>query len=423
MVNMADGSGTPVTMPITLPVTPGSRYEKSLGLLTTRFVSLLQKAKDGVLDLKESFLALQAADILAVRQKRRIYDITNVLEGIGLIEKKTKNAIQWKGASPGTNTEEFVARVERLKEEVRRLDQIEKDMDKHRQWLEQSLRNITEEPGNARYAYIRQEDICTAFPDQTILALKIPKDTQMDFPPGEKMGDQTKYKIHMKAAKEPIHGYLVNPELEPPSVIVDFPENYQEWLNKKSDISEEETQKIEDDKPVVSTRSTRSRAAGSASPSKLPEPGSSSPRKISSSGIDASLAKGGSVVSTRRQGKRQAPGGPSEEEPKMKMERKDEDLEGLDQHADLITVNQSDIDQHVEVVTTTENEEDDVAAELPDGFYSTSLVGPILRLSPPPTEQDYRFTLAKHEGLFELYDIRRANHPPTTVNISTTISS
>jgi hypothetical protein len=76
MVNMADvsissGGGT-----------PGSRYEKSLGLLTTRFVALLQKAKDGVLDLKE------AADILAVRQKRRIYDITNVLEGIGLIEKK-----------------------------------------------------------------------------------------------------------------------------------------------------------------------------------------------------------------------------------------------------------------------------------------------------------------------------------------------
>lgn len=28
------------------------RYEKSLGLLTTRFVSLVKKAKDGVLDLK-----------------------------------------------------------------------------------------------------------------------------------------------------------------------------------------------------------------------------------------------------------------------------------------------------------------------------------------------------------------------------------
>uniref|UniRef100_A0A4W3IX17 E2F transcription factor 4 n=1 Tax=Callorhinchus milii TaxID=7868 RepID=A0A4W3IX17_CALMI len=60
-----------------LPQTP-SRHEKSLGLLTTKFVSLLQEAKDGVLDLKV------AADTLAVRQKRRIYDITNVLEGIGL---------------------------------------------------------------------------------------------------------------------------------------------------------------------------------------------------------------------------------------------------------------------------------------------------------------------------------------------------
>lgn len=32
--------------------TTPSRHEKSLGLLTTKFVSLLQEAKDGVLDLK-----------------------------------------------------------------------------------------------------------------------------------------------------------------------------------------------------------------------------------------------------------------------------------------------------------------------------------------------------------------------------------
>ena len=81
-----------------------------MGLLTTKFVNLLQKSTGGVLDLKVVSviklsahcgfnLALfdkQAADLLAVRQKRRIYDITNVLEGIGLIEKKSKNSIQWK---------------------------------------------------------------------------------------------------------------------------------------------------------------------------------------------------------------------------------------------------------------------------------------------------------------------------------------
>ena len=66
------------------------RSEKSLGILTAKFVKLLQEAKDGVVDLKV------AADQLDVKQKRRIYDITNVLEGIGLIEKNSKNIIKWK---------------------------------------------------------------------------------------------------------------------------------------------------------------------------------------------------------------------------------------------------------------------------------------------------------------------------------------
>lgn len=42
-----------------------------------------------------SFLFLQAVRILAVSQKRRIYDITNVLEGVGLIVKISKSVIQW----------------------------------------------------------------------------------------------------------------------------------------------------------------------------------------------------------------------------------------------------------------------------------------------------------------------------------------
>ena len=37
----------------------------------------------------------KAAEVLEV-QKRRIYDITNVLEGIDLIEKPFKNRILWK---------------------------------------------------------------------------------------------------------------------------------------------------------------------------------------------------------------------------------------------------------------------------------------------------------------------------------------
>lgn len=39
-------------------------------------------------------------------QKRRIYDITNVLEGVGLIEKKSKNNIIWKPAMPSGTPED-----------------------------------------------------------------------------------------------------------------------------------------------------------------------------------------------------------------------------------------------------------------------------------------------------------------------------
>ncbi|NXW41448.1 E2F1 factor, partial [Nyctiprogne leucopyga] len=65
-----------------------SRYETSLNLTTKRFLELLSQSPDGVVDLN------WAAEVLKV-QKRRIYDITNVLEGIQLITKKSKNNIQW----------------------------------------------------------------------------------------------------------------------------------------------------------------------------------------------------------------------------------------------------------------------------------------------------------------------------------------
>lgn len=63
--------------------------ENTLTQLTNRFTHLLQSQPDGAIDLNA------AADQLQV-PKRRIYDITNVLEGIGLIEKKGKNQVVWR---------------------------------------------------------------------------------------------------------------------------------------------------------------------------------------------------------------------------------------------------------------------------------------------------------------------------------------
>lgn len=65
-----------------------SRYDTSLGFLTRRFAELLRRSADGVLDLNIVAQELNAP-------KRRVYDVTNVLEGIQLIKKKSKNNVEW----------------------------------------------------------------------------------------------------------------------------------------------------------------------------------------------------------------------------------------------------------------------------------------------------------------------------------------
>ncbi|XP_066579383.1 transcription factor E2F5 isoform X3 [Amia ocellicauda] len=184
-----------------------SRHEKSLGLLTAKFVSLLQEAKDGVLDLKV------AADSLAVRQKRRIYDITNVLEGVGLIEKKTKNSIQWKGVNTGCNTKEVLDQVQYLKAQIEDLEMKEKELDTRKTWLQQSIKNVSDDPVNSRFAYVTHEDICNAFSGDTLLAVIAPSGTQLEVPvPELSQNGQKKYKVNLRSQTAPIQVMLINRE-------------------------------------------------------------------------------------------------------------------------------------------------------------------------------------------------------------------
>uniref|UniRef100_A0A2K5CZT0 E2F transcription factor 5 n=1 Tax=Aotus nancymaae TaxID=37293 RepID=A0A2K5CZT0_AOTNA len=184
-----------------------SRHEKSLGLLTTKFVSLLQEAKDGVLDLKA------AADTLAVRQKRRIYDITNVLEGIDLIEKKSKNSIQWKGVGAGCNTKEVIDRLRYLKTEIEDLELKERELDQQKLWLQQSIKNVMDDSINNRFSYVTHEDICNCFNGDTLLAIQAPSGTQLEVPiPEMGQNGQKKYQINLKSHSGPIHVLLINKE-------------------------------------------------------------------------------------------------------------------------------------------------------------------------------------------------------------------
>lgn len=69
------------------------RKENGLVELTKKFIDQLKEAADQTIDLNDAVKVLEV-------QKRRIYDITNVLEGIGLICKVSKNNIRWDG--PGS---------------------------------------------------------------------------------------------------------------------------------------------------------------------------------------------------------------------------------------------------------------------------------------------------------------------------------
>ena len=57
--------------------------------ISQRFLNLLESNKSGQVDLNT------AADALNV-PKRRLYDITAVLEGIGFLEKRSRNMIVWR---------------------------------------------------------------------------------------------------------------------------------------------------------------------------------------------------------------------------------------------------------------------------------------------------------------------------------------
>ncbi len=60
----------------------------SLGVLTQRFLHLLLAAPDRSVDIRQVTIDLQT-------RRRRVYDITNVLEGINLLERESKNKFKW----------------------------------------------------------------------------------------------------------------------------------------------------------------------------------------------------------------------------------------------------------------------------------------------------------------------------------------
>ncbi|XP_038901801.1 transcription factor E2FB isoform X3 [Benincasa hispida] len=205
------GPQTPMSnvgSPSTNNLTPAGpcRYDSSLGLLTKKFINLIKQAEDGILDLNK------AADTLEV-QKRRIYDITNVLEGIGLIEKKLKNRIQWKGldvSRSGDVDDNYAG----LQAEVENLTMEERGIDEQIREMQERLRDLSEDENNQRWLFVTEEDIkgLPCFQNETLIAIKAPHGTTLEVPDPDEAVDypQRRYRIVLRSTMGPIDVYLVS---------------------------------------------------------------------------------------------------------------------------------------------------------------------------------------------------------------------
>ncbi|NWQ93109.1 E2F2 factor, partial [Burhinus bistriatus] len=210
------------------PKSPGekTRYDTSLGLLTKKFIRLLNESPDGVVDLN------RAAEVLEV-QKRRIYDITNVLEGIQLIRKKSKNHIQWMGTGIFEDAA-VTAKQQALREELGELARMERTLDQLLQDCALQLRQLADDEANQRYpcwgrwggrtgpsfsytfflstlAYVTYQDLraISNFQEQTVIAVKAPPETQLEVPDFS----EDNHQLHLKSTNGPIEVYLCPEEI------------------------------------------------------------------------------------------------------------------------------------------------------------------------------------------------------------------
>ncbi|NXK95383.1 E2F2 factor, partial [Formicarius rufipectus] len=233
------------------PKSPGekTRYDTSLGLLTKKFIRLLNESPDGVVDLN------RAAEVLEV-QKRRIYDITNVLEGIQLIRKKSKNHIQWMGTGIFEDAA-VTAKQQVLRGELAELARTERTLEQLVQDCALQLRQLVEDEANQRYpcwerweggqglgeplelllhpsfsytsslstlAYVTYQDLraISSFQEQTVIAVKAPPETQLEVPDLS----EDNFQLHLKSTNGPIEVYLCPEEITEESPTKDHPLPY-----------------------------------------------------------------------------------------------------------------------------------------------------------------------------------------------------
>ncbi|CAI7799703.1 unnamed protein product [Closterium sp. NIES-54] len=193
---------------------PSCRFDNSLGLLTRKFIDLIKASPDCSVDLNVAAASLSV-------QKRRIYDITNVLEGIGLIEKRGKNIVRWAGMNlqgeGATRMQHDVSSAQAQLDELRQQDvQLDKDI----KAMQERLRLSGNDGEKKQWMFVREDDIkgLPCFQNETLIAIRAPHGTMLEVPDPDEAGRahsgpsscSKRYQILLRSASGPIDVYLVS---------------------------------------------------------------------------------------------------------------------------------------------------------------------------------------------------------------------
>ncbi|KFP19672.1 Transcription factor E2F4, partial [Egretta garzetta] len=344
-----------------------------------------------------------AADTLAVRQKRRIYDITNVLEGIGLIEKKSKNSIQWKGVGPGCNTREIAHKLIELKADIEDLEQREQELEQQKMKLQPF--SLTSET----LAYVTHEDICKCFTGDTLLAIRAPSGTCLEVPIPEGLNGQKKYQIHLKSTSGPIDVLLVNKDAwsSPPVVLpVPPPEDLiqcQAVVPLKPQIPPlahfQEASVPNSTQPSTPTPTSTQDHSPPAHKAASAECGVSA-AESKSSGSDFEPLSNASAPASQPAGLDTQPLQSSASldsssvlpSPSTSFEPIKPDPTGI-------------LELPKELSEMFDPTRECMNSELLEELMSSEVFAPLLRLSPPPGDHDYIYNLDESEGVCDLFDV------------------
>jgi hypothetical protein len=182
-------------------VTPSTSGESTLSCLTEKFIQLLHHSSR----LGEAELDLNRAVRELGIQKRRLYDITNVLEGVGLISKD-RNQVSWAESWPKNRThQQPVSASEKIGQsalavEIEDLKKHEKFIDDCIATLSDSVREYTKCPKDSERTqvsekgamesppkcklFVTKRDIAElqAYHNDTVIAIRAPSGTSLEVP-------------------------------------------------------------------------------------------------------------------------------------------------------------------------------------------------------------------------------------------------